>query len=405
MSDKEVEVKDTEEKKTKKKVKKQRKLWQKILRVVLIIIGILVLITGGFLAWLTVNEYRPKAVEKVKIDTSQGEGKKLKMGEDIKIFSWNFGFGQLGDNADFIMDGGKEVMPSSEDRVKVNIAGFQGSAATLNPDIFFVQEIDRDSKRAYHIDEYNQIKEQYPILTSTANQDDPDFNGYVSTFAYNMKTKFLPYPVSDPMGRIYTGIATYSKYQITDSERISLPVSYDWPVRTFNFKRCLLVNRTPVYDKDGNDTGKEFVFVNLHLEGYDDNNGRVRQCKKMIEFINEEYNKGNYVVAGGDFNQTFSNTDASMYPYHDEIKDLWKPGKLNVNDVGNNFTCYMDNTVPTCRSLDKVYQDSDKENFQYYMLDGFIVSNNIKVEEMHTYNANFAPCDHNPVMITLKIEE
>ena len=398
--------KNTEKKNDKtKKSKKPKKLWQKILRVVLIILGVILLIVGGFFGWLTVNEYRPKAVEDIEVDTSQGEGKKLKIGENINVFTWNFGFGQLGDNADFFMDGGKEVMPSSQDRVKVNIAGFQGSMATLNPDIVFIQEIDRDAKRSYHTDQYKKMKEEYPVLTSELNKDDPDFNGYVSTFAYNMKSKFIPYPLSEPIGKVNSGIATFSKYQTSSAERISLPDSYSWPKCTVNFKRCLLVNRTPVYDKDGNDTGKELVIVNMHLEGYDENNGRKKQTNKMIDFIKKEYAKGNYVIAGGDFNQTFSNTDSSMYPFHDELKDLYEPQTLDVKDVGDDFTCYMDNTNPTCRSLDKVYKGADLANFQYYLIDGFIVSNNIKVNTVNTYNANFAPCDHNPVMISLTIEE
>ena len=398
--------KNTEKKNDKtKKSKKPKKLWQKILRVVLIILGVILLIVGGFFGWLTANEYRPKAVEDIEVDTSQGEGKKLKIGENINVFTWNFGFGQLGDNADFFMDGGKEVMPSSQDRVKVNIAGFQGSMATLNPDIVFIQEIDRDAKRSYHTDQYKKMKEEYPVLTSELNKDDPDFNGYVSTFAYNMKSKFIPYPLSEPIGKVNSGIATFSKYQTSSAERISLPDSYSWPKCTVNFKRCLLVNRTPVYDKDGNDTGKELVIVNMHLEGYDENNGRKKQTNKMIDFIKKEYAKGNYVIAGGDFNQTFSNTDSSMYPFHDELKDLYEPQTFDVKDVGDDFTCYMDNTNPTCRSLDKVYKGADLANFQYYLIDGFIVSNNIKVNTVNTYNANFAPCDHNPVMISLTIEE
>ena len=398
--------KNTEKKNDKtKKSKKPKKLWQKILRVVLIILGVILLIVGGFFGWLTVNEYRPKAVENIEVDTSQGEGKKLKIGENINVFTWNFGFGQLGDNADFFMDGGKEVMPSSQDRVKVNIAGFQGSMATLNPDIVFIQEIDRDAKRSYHTDQYKKMKEEYPVLTSELNKDDPDFNGYVSTFAYNMKSKFIPYPLSEPIGKVNSGIATFSKYKTSSAERISLPDTYSWPKCTVNFKRCLLVNRTPVYDKDGNDTGKELVIVNMHLEGYDENNGRKKQTKKMIDFIKKEYAKGNYVIAGGDFNQTFSNTDSSMYPFHDELKDLYEPQTLDVKDVGDDFTCYMDNTNPTCRSLNKVYKGADLANFQYYLIDGFIVSNNIKVNTVNTYNANFAPCDHNPVMISLTIEE
>ena len=398
--------KSTEKKNDKtKKSKKPKKLWQKILRVVLIILGVILLLVGGFFGWLTINEYRPKAVENVKVDTSEGEGKKLKKGDSIKVFTWNFGFGQLGDNADFFMDGGKKVMPSSKERVDVNIAGFQGSMSSLNPDVIFIQEIDRDSKRSYHIDQYKKMHEQYPILASTADSEDKDFNGYVSTFAYNMKSKFIPYPVSEPIGKVESGIATFSKYQTSSAERISLPESFSWPKKTVNFKRCLLVNRTPVYDKDGNDTGKELVFVNMHLEGYDENNGRKKQTNKMIDFIKKEYAKGNYVIAGGDFNQTFSNVDSSMYPFHDELKDLYEPQTLDVKDVGDDFTCYMDNTNPTCRSLDKVYKGADLANFQYYLIDGFIVSNNIKVNTVNTYNANFAPCDHNPVMISLTIEE
>ena len=87
--------KSTEKKNDKtKKSKKPKKLWQKILRVVLIILGVILLLVGGFFGWLTINEYRPKAVENVKVDTSEGEGKKLKKGDSIKVFTWNFGFGQ-----------------------------------------------------------------------------------------------------------------------------------------------------------------------------------------------------------------------------------------------------------------------------------------------------------------------
>ena len=387
------------------KEKKPLKIWQKILRIFLIIVGILLLIVGGFLAWISINEYKPDAVEKVEINTEEGTGKQLKQGDTINVLTWNMGYGALGDNADFFMDGGTHVMTATTERVDVNIAGFMGSTASLNPDIVFIQEIDRNSKRSYNKDEYKKVTSEYPLLTKEKNSEDEDFNGYVSSFAYNFKTKYIPYPVNDNMGKVESGLATLSKYTVSDAERISLPCPFKWPVRALNLKRCLLVNRSTVCDADGNDTGKELVYVNLHLEAYDNGEGKIAQTKQLREFLQAEYDKGNYVIAGGDFNQTFSNVDISNYPVHSEIPNVWKPGSIDIKDIGDDFECLMDNTNPTCRSLDKPYNNADKENFQYYMLDGFIVSKNIKVNEINTYHSYFAPSDHNPVMINVTLEE
>ena len=332
-------------------------------------------------------------------------GKKLSKGDSLTVVTWNMGYGALGDNADFFMDGGTSVMTAVPERVDVNIAGFMGFLAGMNPDITFIQEIDRNSKRSYNQDEATKIQGDIPILLKSVNEEDPDYNGYVMTFAYNFNAKFVPYPVGDPIGKVESGLAIYSKYEVEDSERISLPCPYSWPVKTCNLKRCLLVNRTPVYDSEGNDTGKELVSVNLHLEAYDNGEGKIAQTKQLREFLQEEYNKGNYVIAGGDFNQTFSNVDLSPYPVHEEIQDVWRPGTIDVSEIGDDFECLMDNSVPTCRSLDKAYNSApDKSDFQFYMLDGFIVSKNIKVDEIHTQNTFFAPSDHNPVLINITLE-
>ena len=378
------------------------KMFKKVLKIVGIVIAIPVVLALVFFGWLTFNEYRPKDVEKVSIDTSQGEGKKFVQGEDVSVVTWNMGYGALGDNADFFMDGGTSVMTATPERLDVNLAGFMGMLSTLDPDILFIQEIDKDSKRSYHVDEVEKIKTDYPVLMKVPNSEDKNFNGYVNTFAYNFKSKIVPFPPKEPIGKVESGIATMSKYQITDAERHSLPCPFKWPVKTVNLKRCLLVNRIPVYDKDGNDTGKELVLVNLHLEAYDDGSGKVEQTKVLKKIIQSEVDKGNYVIAGGDFNQTFDNTEAfSRYPIQE---GKWKPGILDAFDIGNDFQCLMDNTTPTCRSLDQSYQNADKDNFQYYLIDGFIVSNNIKVNKLETVNTYFAPSDHNPVLLNFTIE-
>ena len=59
----------------------------------------------------------------------------------------------------------------------------------------------------------------------------------------------------------------------------------------------------------------------------------------------------------------------------------------------------MDASFPTCRSLDQPYKGADPETFQYYLIDGFIVSSNLKVTRMETLDRGFVSTDHNPVVL------
>ena len=107
------------------------------------------------------------------------------------------------------------------------------------------------------------------------------------------------------------------------------------------------------------------------------------------------------VIAGGDFNQGFSSLDTSTYPVQDE--DLWQCGLVDVIKFGSNFSFCMDNTAPTCRSLDRAYDPNDP-TFQYYMIDGFIVSKNLNIESLETISTSFDYSDHNPVKITVTLK-
>ena len=45
------------------------------------------------------------------------------------------------------------------------------------------------------------------------------------------------------------------------------------------------------------------------------------------------------------------------------------------------------------------YQGADPENFQYYVIDGFIVSSNVQVRSCETKDMGFVCTDHNPVLL------
>lgn len=358
---------------------------RKILKVILLIALILVAIAAALVLWLSATEFKPAARETLHVSgTSEAS---VRQGESLRYMTWNVGYGALGDNASFFMDGGDDVKTASEKRVRANLKGISEQIASEKPDFVFLQEVDTDSSRSYGIDEASEISGSFPCAQNSA-------------FAYNFKVKFIPYPIP-PIGRVNSGIVTLSNREIASADRYRLPCPFKWPVRLGNLKRCITVSRTPVTDSDGRKTGHELVSVNLHLEAYDSGAGKIAQTRRFRKIIQREADKGNYVIAGGDFNQTFSGTDSSMYP---ERKGTWHCGRLDEASFSSDWSFRMDNSNPTCRSLDRAYKGADHKKFQYYMIDGFIVSSNVKVRNIETRNLGFKCTDHEPVVMDVELE-
>ena len=353
----------------------------KVLKCILILILALVAAVAIFFGILTITEYKPADEESLEY-TNRDSMKTLSIGDDVDILSWNVGYCGLSKTADFFMDGGTSVRSQDEESVNNNLTVIGDTLADLSPDMIYLQEVDNDCTRTYGIPEDSILEER--------------LSNYGSAFATNFSVLYIPYPIP-PMGHMEAGIQTLSKYELQEATRIQLPCPFSWPVRLGNLKRCLLVSRVDIENSD-----KQFVFVNLHLEAYDDGEGKAAQTAQLAQFIQEEYDKGNYVVAGGDFNQTFSNIDTSAYPHQSE--DLWMCGTLNVDDFSDNWQFVMDNSSPTCRSLDRAYDEND-DTFQFYMIDGFIVSDNLTVNSIKTIDKGFENSDHNPVELNVTINE
>lgn len=179
--------------------------------------------------------------------------------------------------------------------------------------------------------------------------------------------------------------------------RKALPGSFSWPVSMCQLKRCLLVERVPL---EG--TEQELVLVNLHLEAYDsDGGGKKAQTKVLYELLQREYEKGNYVIAGGDFNQTFDTVPEDLYPL--KFTDHFMPGRIDTSVLGEGWTFANDVSAPTSRLLNEPY-DPDSENTQYYMLDGFILSPNVTLTAVKTLDEGFAYTDHNPVRVDVVLD-
>ena len=352
------------------------KVLKRILKILLIAVLAVVVLAGGFLGYLTITEFDSEPVEDAEI-LGTNPGKQVPMGREITIISWNIGYGALGKDSDFAMDGGGKAPVADEAKVREYLSGIEQTlAAQADAEIYMLQEIDSDSSRSYGIDQRT------------------FFSKSVNAYAMNYSCPFVPYPWP-PLGKVNSGLYTASDFDIDASQRISLPCPFSWPLRIANLKRCLLVSRLPIADDDA-----QLVIVNQHLEAYTDPEGRQGQMDQLMEFISSEYKKGNYVIAGGDFNQTFPGT-LELYP--NTHPENWEPGILEEDTIPEGFSYAFDATVPTCRLLNQPYDPSDTEGTQYYVIDGFILSPNVRLRSVETLDMDFADSDHNPVKLVVDL--
>jgi endonuclease/exonuclease/phosphatase family metal-dependent hydrolase len=330
--------------------------------------------------WLTAVEYRPPDTETLEITGAADVP--LKPGVPFTVLSWNIGYASLDAGQDFFMDGGKTVRPRTGSIVSENLEGIQNFVSSRTDDIVLIQEADIRSRRSYYTDEA-------AALAGV-------FSGS-SVFAHNFLCAFVPFPFPEFIGKVSSGLLTLNSFRVSEAVRISLPNPFSWPVRTANLKRCLLAERIPL-EPGGS---RELILVNLHLEAYDSGGGREAQTKALMEFLYREYEKGNYCVAGGDFNQTFPGLDEQLFPVRN--RDFFIPGALSPSLLNPQWRFATDLTVPSARLLDKPYSGSP-EDTQFYIIDGFIISPNVELLSVKTINLNFRYSDHNPVEIKVKLK-
>lgn len=351
---------------------------KKIGKVLLGLLGVIVLAAAALVLALTVLEYQPADIENLTI-TGGSRSENVRAGQMLSIVTMNTGYGSLGREQDFFMDGGEMTRPDSVETVEKNLKATLSALEMQKADIYLLQEVDLDSYRSYWIDQADFYRRGL---------------GKNMAFAYNYKCEFVPFPWP-PIGKVESGLATYTALNVTEATRESLPVPFSWPVRAANLKRCLLVERIPV---EG--TEHELVLINLHLEAYDDGEGKLAQTQQLMQILAAEYRNGNYVIAGGDFNQTFEGA-ADAYPLLSE--DYWQPGRLSDDDLPKGFCYVYDASSPTCRLLNQPYS-GNRRGTQLYVIDGFIVSENLHVNHVETLDLNFESSDHNPVLLQVTLQ-
>ena len=363
---------------------------KRILKILLIIVLVLAFIVGGYIAYMLGTYYRIDDHFATEVQNNQAST--LELGRDYTAATYNIGFGAYTPDYSFFMDEGvmNDGTPTtgvhgtavSRESVEACTAGAIQVMLDIAPDFALFQEVDTDSTRSY------QVNQQAAIESA--------FASYGSTFAVNYHSSFLAYPWPEMHGIVNAGLLTLSSMHVDSAERRSYPVDEAFPTKFFDLDRCFAVLRLPV------ENGKELVLINSHMSAFDEGGLiRAQQLEMLNGVLAEEYAKGNYVVAGGDWNHALCGS-VDLYPSQQQIP-AWV-SVLEESNLAEGFHAVRAvnlSSVPTCRGSDIPYEQGVTYTTT---VDGFIVSDNVDATAENV-DAGFTYSDHNPVKLTFSLKK
>lgn len=348
----------------------------KILKYAGWVVVAVVLIFGLFLLYSTATWYNPP--EKMVLSETQTPDS-LSRDSVYSIVSWNIGYSGLGDDMDFFYDGGKKVRDSYGRTVENIDSITQFLKRKSSKTFIFIQEIDLFSKRSYYTNQLDTFSRQLN-----------EFH----TLALNYKVDFVPIPFSSPYGMVRSGIVIFSHFIPEESVRYAYPGSFGWPTRLFQLRRCMLLNRYPLKG------GKELVLINSHMSAFDRGDMKKQEMKYLKDFISYEFEQGNYVIAGGDWNQSPPGFPLTTFG-PDYKSDSFLLTNVPEGFMPERWKWAFDPTEPTNRYLLKPYKQGETYTC---IIDFFLVSPNVEVVKNKTFNLNFRNSDHNPVLMEFRLK-
>ncbi|MGM0648109.1 MAG: hypothetical protein ACQESZ_06955 [Bacteroidota bacterium] len=343
-----------------------------------IIAGLILLVLIGFILHAEVNKFDPP-------QTTVLSDPELSLQKDydrqhFTFITWNIGYGGLGENMDFFYDGGRRVRPTLSEFKDYSSGVYQTISTFSNIDMILLQEVDIESRRSYFNNELKHITELMP--------------DHESFHAVNYKVPFVPMPLYNPLGKVHSGIQVLSSLKPHLVFRNYYSSSYSWPYRLFMLKRGYL--KTIYHLK----SGQNLVVFNTHNSAFDDGDLRATEFQTIRTDMLNEYLRGNYVVAGGDWNQN----PPAYNPGND-------PGQYNYGKIEpslpedafpNGWQWVFDQNIPTNRSNLTPYKKGDNTTT---IIDYFIVSPNVNVDTVVTQDLAFKYSDHQPVFMRISLPQ
>ena len=340
---------------------------KKVLRNFLIFAALLLGLFALFLGYQSLTAYRPAGVEPIAINCLPGS-----YSDTLNLVSWNIGYAGLGKEMDFFYEGGTMVRPKHE-QAKAYLKGIIEHLSSFEqPDFILLQEVDTLAHRSWDVNQYKAISSH--------------FADYCPAFALNYKA-WVPMPMTEPMGRVRAGLMTLSRQAPLEVTRHAYADGYSWPMSLFMLNRCFMVARYQT------ESQKQLVVINLHNSAFSDAAEiREKELAALKSFMETESGKGNYVIAGGDWNQNPAPLKNPTVDKTYRFRFIHPPIPDDFLPVGWQYA--WDPLHSTNRDVDIPYTIGTTTST---IMDFFVISPDIELLFVKTLPTGFDVSDHQPV--------
>lgn len=365
-----------------------KKLFKFLMQLLLVIL----LLVGAYFAYMHFSYYRIEDNLDLSSQIENNRSDRLELEKEYSMLTFNFGFGAHDKDFSFFMDKGrmKDGTPvrgtmsiaSSKEKVIENTQKLVQFLKRMDADFVLLQEVDQDSTRGYHVDQHRSVVEEA--------------KEYASIFDTNLHVKYLLYPITEPHGMATSGLLTLSRYRIDSAVHRQLYINEGFIERFVDLDRCFTSMKVPV------EGGRELILINLHLSAYDKGGtARKEQLTLLNEVMQEEYDRGNYVILGGDFNHILSDSYKELKTEQEKPHWVFLFPEESLSPSFRIIHSENADEVGTCRTSDLPYEEG--VNYRA-VIDGFIVSDNVEASS-EIIDEKFEYTDHNPVLMKFKLKQ
>lgn len=388
-----------EEREARERRAKEKPLWKRILAICLSVVVGLGVIVGCYFAYLQMSYERTMDKKALEVFSSPVD-KYVTVGSSYKAITYDLASGMFSPsfssaffkstNADGKEVKGSSVKAASASDVEANLNGaitLVSSASYENTDFYFFQEVDVNSARSRNVDELAILQDSFKL--------------YGAIMAQNYHTSFLFKPLFSPVGKINSGIATFTKYSLDTwlPERRKVPTETKLAGKYSRMDTCFTITRLKVRKVSGKPD--DLVLVNVHFDETDDDELKASQLQVLYDYLTQEYTKnGSYVIVGGNFGSALATVNAESGAASASIGGVTSNfNTTSLAKIGFSFavdTIGAFNGVGTYREQGRSYVRGESAEA---VVDGFLVSANVGVIRVETINSGYAYSSHNPVCL------
>ena len=267
-----------------------------------------------------------------------------------------------------MVDGGTHWFPPSRGAVRENRDGIVRQLRSEPSDVLLLQEIARGGTANYWTD-----------LKTAVDRSLPEQG---CAYLPDIFTRWVPFPFS-----LEHGLATYARARAESVDAQPLPSDGDLSSGWFKKRYVALVARFPLASGAGS-----WSVINIHLAAFDPAADlRRRQVEAVLSLAQDEHAAGRFVVIGGDWNLRLATT---AFPYTTEPRHLEWLADFDPACLPPGWRLAADGATASVRTDEKPYVAG--ENYTA-VIDGFVVSPNVRVCSVSAVDLGFRHSDHQPV--------